>query len=80
MEKKHQVESLKIEDGLLYLSVDGISISVRLADVSAKLSNASPEAQNTYKVSPSGYGIHWAVLDEDLSIGGLLKAAGQLKS
>jgi hypothetical protein len=30
--------------------------------------------RNEFKISPSGYGIHWSLLDEDLSINGLLKA------
>jgi len=28
-----------------------------------------------FEVSPSGYGIHWPELDEDLSIDGMIKAA-----
>jgi hypothetical protein len=27
-----------------------------------------------FEVSPSGYGIHWPELDEDLSIDGMIKA------
>nr|WP_253276482.1 DUF2442 domain-containing protein [Synechococcus sp. PCC 6312] len=28
-----------------------------------------------YQVSPAGYGIHWPLIDEDLSINGLLRIA-----
>ena len=28
--------------------------------------------KNLFEISPSGYGIHWPLLDEDLSIDGLL--------
>ena len=28
-----------------------------------------------FKVSPSGYGIHWPLIDEDLSFNGLIKIA-----
>ncbi|HLP45614.1 MAG TPA: DUF2442 domain-containing protein, partial [Candidatus Kapabacteria bacterium] len=38
-----------------------------------KLLNASPLERNTFEISPSGYGVHWPVIDEDLSIPGLLK-------
>jgi hypothetical protein len=27
-----------------------------------------------FEISPSGYGIHWPDLDEDLSIDGMIKA------
>ncbi|HEY7557857.1 MAG TPA: DUF2442 domain-containing protein [Candidatus Binatia bacterium] len=30
--------------------------------------------------SPSGYGIHWLELDEDLSIDGMIKAANTRKA
>ncbi len=29
-------------------------------------------AQERAELSPGGYGIHWALLDEDLSLGGLV--------
>lgn len=34
--------------------------------------NASEIERNTYEISPSGYGIHWPLIDEDISIDGLL--------
>jgi hypothetical protein len=41
---------------------------------SAKLS-AATESQRMYaELSPGGYGIHWPLLDEDLSINGLLRS------
>ena len=33
---------------------------------------ASETDRNFFKISPSGYGVHWPSLDEDLSIGGLI--------
>ena len=41
--------------------------------VSKKLLNASDIERMLYKISPSGYGIHWPLIDEDLSIEKLLK-------
>lgn len=35
-----------------------------------RLKNATPEQRNNFEISP--FGIHWASLDEDLSIEGLL--------
>ena len=43
-----------------------------LTEISEKLAKADEKERNNFKVSPSGYGIHWPTLDEDLSINGLL--------
>jgi hypothetical protein len=37
------------------------------------LETATEPELKDYKVSPSGYGIHWRLLDKDLSVNGLLK-------
>jgi hypothetical protein len=52
--------------------VDGREYRFSLAHISRKLANASPVEQKKFEVSPSGYGIHWPLLDEDLSVDGLL--------
>jgi hypothetical protein len=36
------------------------------------LAAAAPEERRRAELSPGGYGIHWPLLDEDLSIGGLV--------
>jgi hypothetical protein len=36
------------------------------------LANATAEQRRRAELSPGGYGIHWPLLDEDLSIGGLV--------
>ena len=43
-----------------------------LRDISKALFQASKIERNAFEVSPSGYGIHWTIIDEDLSIDGLL--------
>jgi hypothetical protein len=48
-----------------------------MADVSEKLAKATDKERLDYKISPSGYGIHWIQLDEDLSINGLLRLTKQ---
>lgn len=37
------------------------------------LAAATAEERRRAELSPGGYGIHWPMLDEDLSIGGLVK-------
>jgi len=55
---------------------------IRLADrevripwdrCSPVLAAATTEERRRAELSPGGYGIHWPMLDEDLSIGGLAK-------
>ena len=40
---------------------------------SESLAKASAEERRLAELSPGGYGIHWPLIDEDLSIGGLVK-------
>ncbi|BAQ63631.1 hypothetical protein GM3709_396 [Geminocystis sp. NIES-3709] len=46
-----------------------------LSNISKKLLKADNTERNIYKISLSGYGIHWLIIDEDLSIDSLLKLA-----
>lgn len=72
MDMHHKIEKVTVEKGILNLSVDGRSLHISLKDVSGVLANAKEEEQQAYEVSPSGYGIHWPLIDEDISIDGLL--------
>jgi hypothetical protein len=40
---------------------------------SPKLAKATETQRFTAELSPGGYGIHWPLLDEDLSVAGLLR-------
>ena len=72
MKKHHNVQSLKIEDDLLILTIAGEAKTFKLNDISTALQKATTEERNTFELSPSGYGIHWPLLDEDISIDALL--------
>ena len=72
MDRHHKIEKVTIEKGILSLSVDGSSLQINLKDVSGVLANAKKEEQQEFEVSPSGYGNHWPLIDEDISIDGLL--------
>ncbi len=52
--------------------IGGRDCLFNLKDVSPRLLHSSSEQRAKYEVSPSGYGIHWPLIDEDLSIDGLL--------
>ncbi len=75
MEKAYHIEGIKFDNEYLSLMIDNHLVEIKLADISEKLAKATTQEQNDYQISPSGYGISWRLLDEDLSINGLLKAA-----
>lgn len=64
---------VKIEDGNLHFSFKGKSHDFQLKKLTSRLAGASAAQLLNYTVSPSGYGIHWNEIDEDISFGGLLK-------
>ncbi|VFN04020.1 MAG: Protein of unknown function (DUF2442) [Candidatus Kentron sp. G] len=72
MNKYHRVSGIEISNGVLHLNVDGTEIEKELEQISPTLAKASSAEQSAFEVSPSGYGIHWPFIDEDISIGGLL--------
>ncbi len=78
MDKIHNIESINFSNQEMIITVDQKTYYLPLKQVSNKLVNATEIERNLYKISPSGYGIHWIMLDEDLSIDGLIKLANNL--
>ncbi len=72
MDKLHDVGAITFDGDTMVLPVDGGEIRVDLAQCSERLLSASPSQRENYVISPSGYGVHWPDVDEDLSIDGLL--------
>jgi hypothetical protein len=54
--------------------MDGRSISVPLAWY-PRLLHGTPEQRAKWEKAGGGYGIHWPLIDEDLSTDGLLRGA-----
>lgn len=72
MKKYHEVQSIEVMNGVLSMIVDGVFISKELKDISSILASATNAELAKLEISPSGYGIHWPLIDEDISIDGLL--------
>ncbi|CAB1080344.1 hypothetical protein D1AOALGA4SA_8027 [Olavius algarvensis Delta 1 endosymbiont] len=72
MKKYHDISDLKFRDGLLVITFDGEPSTFPLKEISPALEKASEAERNSFEISPSGYGVHWPLLDEDISIDGLL--------
>ena len=72
MDRAHRIEDATLSGTMLTLSVDGKRYQVDLASQSKRLARATQQQRDNFEVSPSGYGIHWPDVDEDLSIDGLI--------
>ena len=72
----HTIQDISFEKDMMLLTIDGRSITVALDKVSAKLKNADEIQRQLFKISPSGYGIHWPLLDEDLAVDAIIKIVG----
>lgn len=72
MDKYHKISKLKFEDDSMIITIDGQTRKYKLKEISKALDKASIDERNNYEISPSGYGIHWPLLDEDISIDALL--------
>ncbi|SFA88500.1 DUF2442 domain-containing protein [Algoriphagus aquimarinus] len=73
MKVSYHISDISFIEDRMVLSVDEREITVELADISDKLLAASDMERSIYKISPSGYGIHWPLIDEDLSVEKLMK-------
>ena len=69
----HNIEDIYFEQTQICLKIDGQIIKLPISKVSKKLETATDIQRNLYSISPSGYGIHWPLIDEDLSVDSLLK-------
>ena len=72
MDKVHEVERVSFSGDQMLLSVDGREFEIDITRHSRRLAEASAAQREKFTVSPTGYGIHWPDLDEDLSIDGLI--------
>lgn len=79
MKTSHTIQNIRFDKDYLLLTVDHQELKVKLSDVSTRLDTASSLLRNDYTISPSGYGIHWQQLDEDLSVHQLLKKANKVE-
>lgn len=76
----HIIKEIKFNQNTMILSIDGKLIEINLEKVSEKLNSATDLQRQFFKISPSGYGIHWPLIDEDLSVDSLLKTTIENKN
>lgn len=69
----HKIETIRFNEDYIILNIDGNVLTIPLDKLSPRLKSATSIERAMYKISPSGYGIHWPFIDEDLSIDGILR-------
>ena len=72
METAYKISKIYFEQDNLVLILNDQKYFFKIIEISDKLAKADEKDRNNFIVSPSGYGIHWPSMDEDLSINGLL--------
>src|SRR5436190_2001442 len=70
--KQVLAKAIKTTPEALILILEAGSVSIPWEKCSERLANASLIERNRAELSPSGYGIHWPLIDEDLAVGQLL--------
>jgi hypothetical protein len=76
----HNISSVSFENAKMILNVDNKEFVFFLKDISKKLLKATVKEREAYQVISSGYGISWPLINEDLSIDGLIKTYKILNS
>lgn len=77
MNKFYNVQSIEFNQEWMTLTLDIATYQIPIKQISKRLYMATDTERNFYRISPSGYGIHWPAIDEDLSIKGLINLALQ---
>ena len=72
MDRAHEIMNVTVSGTRMILTVDGKHHEIDLARHSKRLAKATQAQRENFEVSPTGYGIHWPDVDEDLSIDGLI--------
>ncbi|MFN6038698.1 MAG: DUF2442 domain-containing protein [Bacteroidota bacterium] len=62
------IKEITFGENQMIIHIDDKVYKWQLDKVSKKLFQANDIQRQFYKVSPSGYGIHWPLIDEDLSV------------
>jgi hypothetical protein len=75
MDKQYNVSDINFSGEWIILSVNEETYEILISQASKKLAQATDIERKMYRISPSGYGIHWYAIDEDLTIKGLIKLA-----
>ena len=66
------ITAVRVSDDTLSVDLeDGRTLAVPLSWY-PRLTHATPEERQNFRIAGAGYGIHWPELDEDIGIEGML--------
>jgi len=78
MDKIYDVRNLRVTQHSIGFELSGSRIDVPINKTGSEiLPKAKPEYLRIFEMDHDGIGIYWPLLDEDLSVEGLLRAAGR---
>ncbi|MEQ9357564.1 DUF2442 domain-containing protein [Coleofasciculus chthonoplastes] len=75
MDKEYNISNIEFSEEFIVIAVDGKTYKIPIVKASKRLAEATDIERKMYRISPSGYGIHWYAIDEDLTTKGLIKLA-----
>ena len=58
-----KIISVSFNDEIILISTDKGKYQWKISDVSQRLFKASDSDRNNFRISPSGYGIHWPSIE-----------------
>jgi len=71
---------IKTTDMELILVLSDREVRILWSQCSETLAAATTDQRRQAELSPGGYGIHWPLIDEDLSVDGLLQQAEEKRT
>jgi hypothetical protein len=79
MTKGEAITAVRINttESALVIEFEDRDVQIPWPRCSPALAAAGAGERQCAQLSPGGYGIHWPLLDEDLSIAGLLRSVGK---
>ena len=78
IDKIYEIKNISVNQNTISFELSEYKVMVPLSKSGSKvLPHAKLEYLQIFELDDDGIGIHWPVLDEDLSIAGLLRSAGR---
>jgi hypothetical protein len=71
--REYQIQKVEFQEDYLRIVTTDFELKVAFEDLSERLKKASNLERQIFTVSPSGYGIHWPLIDEDLAIDAIIR-------
>jgi hypothetical protein len=68
-------DSIRTTSQVLVICLPAGDVTIPWEKCSQRLATATDEQRQVAELSPSGYGIHWPLIDEDLTVNCLVRKA-----